>query len=558
VTRSALSRAAAVCAAALIGGFGLTGTPAVAGTPAAGTSAARAAAPAAAHLSTGAPAIVALGDSAISGEGAGTDTNDGYFPGTDGPTNYCHRHPQSEIFDTGLAGITGVDLACSGAQTGDLVSDPTLAKITGSGSGDFSEPKQDVKLAQTAAAYQVKMVVVTIGANDDFDFSGIMESCLGQYFPIPQSEGCRDTIGSAAITARAKAVIPKIEAALADVQETMRTAGYADGSYQLVLQSYFTPITPDIRTNTYVGKVADGCPAFPEDLAWGHNWVVPQLDDALRTAAEAVPGVRFLDQRRSTYGHEVCAEMTSSPYEYTNGDVIDTSELVRNGCDYSIGILSLCENEIRQSYHPRVAGYQAEGACLGEFYNEPNQQEAYCTLDQGDGTTIEPLTPGQPFNDVPTDGAWFQLTNHATGQVLDFSGGGSYGDSTDGRAAITYPADGGLNQSFVFEAKPGGSYELDFSGNRDMCLDATGASTAAGTPLEQWGCNGQGNQHWMLESAGNGLYKVADSQNTQMVATLGSSADTDSAGNPVTVLQSDTGAAGQLWQLTKLGIVYLG
>jgi hypothetical protein len=542
VTRSVLPRTAVLAASCLFAALALSSVP----------GAASAAAPAAA---TRTPAIVALGDSAISGEGAGTDTNDGYTAGTDGPTNYCHRHPQSEIYDTGLAGVTGIDLACSGAQTGDLVSDTTLAKVTGSGFGDFGETKQDVQLAQTAAAYRVKMVVVTIGANDDFDFSGIMESCLGQYFPIPQSTGCRDTIGSATISARAKAVIPKIEAALTDLRQTMRTAGYADGDYQLVMQSYFSPITPDIRSNGYADKIAQGCPAFPEDLAWGHNWVVPQLDDALRTAAEAVPGVRFLDQRRVSYGHEVCAEMTTSPYEYTNGDVIDLSENTRNGCDYSVGILGLCENEIRQSYHPRVAGYRGEGTCLAEFYSAAAQQEAYCTLDQSDVTTIEPLTAGRPFNDAPDDGAWFQLTSHASGNVLDFSAGDTYGDSTRGRVAITYPSNGGLNQSFVFEAQSDGSYTLNFSGNRAMCLDAAGGSTAAGTQLRQWTCNGTGAQHWVLKSAGNGLYKIADSQDTAMVATAGPAAD--ASGNPLTQLQPDTGAAGQLWQLTKLGIVHL-
>ncbi|GAA1221214.1 hypothetical protein GCM10009665_09240 [Kitasatospora nipponensis] len=500
-------------------------------------------------------AIVSLGDSAISGEGAGTDTSDGYFAGTDGPSNYCHRHPQSVIFDTGLAGLTPVDLACSGAQTGDLTSDPTLAKITGGGSGDFGEVKQDVQLAQTAAKYNVKMVVVTIGANDDFDFSGIMESCLGQYFPIPKSQGCRDTIGSATILDRAAKVIPKVTAAITDVRQTMRNAGYADGDYQLVYQSYYTPITPDIRSNSYVDKIAQGCPAFPEDLAWGHNWVVPTFDDALRTAAEAVPGVRFLDQRRVSYGHEVCAEWTSSPYEYTNGDVIDLSENTRNGCDYSIGILSLCENEIRQSYHPRVAGYQGEGACLAQFYDRPTQQEAYCTLNQADGTSIVPLTPGQPFGDGPEDGAWYQLTSAAGGKALDLAGGGSYGDGTNGRLAITYPVTGGLNQSFVLEAKAGGSYELDFSGNRNMCLDVTGASTTSGARLEQWGCNGGGNQHWVVEPAAGGRYKLADSQDTSKVATV--SADLDGQGNPIVELAPDTGAAAQLWQLTKLGIVYL-
>ncbi|MEY9843490.1 RICIN domain-containing protein [Streptacidiphilus sp. MAP5-3] len=503
-------------------------------------------------------AIVSLGDSAISGEGAGTDTNDGYMAGTDGPKDFCHRHAESTIFDTGVTGVTPIDLACSGAQTGDLTSDPTLAKITGPGSGDYGEPKQDVQLAQSAANYDVKMVVVTIGANDDFDFTGIVVSCLTAYFPVPQSQGCRQTIGSAAITARAKADLPKIEAALTDVRQTMRNAGYADGSYQLVLQSYFTPITPDIRDNSYAGKVADGCPGFPEDAAWAHNWVVPQLDDTERAAAEAVPGVRFLDMRRVSYGHEVCAEMTSSPYEYINGDVIDTSELTRNGCDQSIGVLGLCTDEVRQSYHPRVAGYKAEGACLGDFYDDPTQPEAYCTLDPQDGTTIMPLTPGNAsFNDVPTDGSWFQLANKASGNVLDFSGGGSYGDATNGRPAITYGADGGLNQSFVFEIKSGGSYELDFSGNRNMCLDATGGSTAAGTQLEQWGCTGNANQHWVFEAAGNGYYKIADSAATNMVLTLGTSAAVDSSGNPITTLQSDTGADTQLWQLDKLGIVYL-
>ncbi|WP_371480935.1 RICIN domain-containing protein [Kitasatospora sp. NBC_00315] len=538
-------------AGALLATAALLATLALAGAPTAAAVTPAAVTPAAAKPA----AVVALGDSAISGEGAGTDTGDAYFPDSDSPTDYCHRHPKSEIFVTGIPDVTPVDLACSGAQTGDLVSDPVLARTTGPGSGDFGEPKQDVQLARTAAAYDVRMVVVTIGANDDFDFSGIMMHCLGQYFPVPQSQGCRDTIGSADIAARAERVRPKVVAALQDIRQTMRTAGYADSSYQLVFQSYFNPITPDIRTDTYVGKVADGCPAFPEDLAWGHNWVVPVLSDTLRAAAEEVPGVRYLDQRRVSFGHEVCAEWTSSPYEYTNGDVINLSEWVRNGCDQQIGIPGLCMNMVRQSYHLRVAGYRAEGGCLAQFYARPTQQQAYCTLNQQNTTSIEPLTPGRPFDDKPEDGSWYQLTNVADGKVLDLAGGGTYGDSTNGRPAIAYTATGGLNQSFVLEAKAGNSYELDFSGNRDMCLDATGASTAPGTRLEQWRCNGGGNQHWVFVPAGNGRYELADSQDTGKVATVGGVPDAQ--GNPPVALAADTGAPEQLWQLTELGIVYL-
>ncbi|WP_405017943.1 RICIN domain-containing protein [Kitasatospora sp. NBC_00070] len=544
--RTALPGARRPRRAALTAAVGLFAALALAGTPTAS----------AAPTATVKPAaVVALGDSAISGEGAGTDTGDAYVPGTDTPTNYCHRHGKSEIFVTDLPGVTPIDLACSGAQTGDLVSDPELAKITGPGSGDFGEVKQDVQLARTAAEYDVKMVVVTIGANDDFDFSGIMMSCLTQYFPVPKDQGCRDTIGSAAITQRAERVIPKVVAALTGVRNTMRAAGYADSSYQLVYQSYFTPITPDIRRNDYVGKVADGCPAFPEDLAWGHNWVVPTLSDALRTAAAQVPGVRYLDQRRVSYGHEVCAGWTSSPYEYTNGDVIDLSEKTRNGCDHEIGIPGVCMNMVRQSYHLRVAGYRGEGVCLSQFYRQPGLQEAFCTLNPQNTTSIVPLTPGQPFPDRPEAGSWYQLTNVATGQVLDFAGGGTYGDATNGRAAVGYRATGGLNQSFVLNSRPAGGFTVTFSGNREMCLDATGAATAPGTKLVQWACHGGDNQRWIFKPAAAGGYQLATALDQSKV--MGLSAQQDGQGNRLVALAADSGAADQRWQLTKLGIAYL-
>ncbi|GAA1069182.1 RICIN domain-containing protein [Kitasatospora arboriphila] len=537
-------RAAGLPAAALLAAvLGLAGLPAAAPARAADGVGARPA------------AIVALGDSAISGEGAGTDTGDDYVPGTDTPGNYCHRSTRSEIFLTGLPDLVPLDLACSGAQTGDLVSDPELAKITGPGGGDFGEPKQDVQLADAAAEYDVKMVVVTIGANDDFDFSGIMLACLGQYFPVPKSQGCRDTIGTAEIAARAERVKPKVAAALTNVRATMRRAGYADSSYQLVYQSYFTPITPDIRRNDYLGKIADGCPAFPEDLAWGHNLVVPAFSDALREAAGRVPGVRYLDQRRVSYGHEVCARWTSSPYEYTNGDVIDVSERTRNGCDQEIGIPGVCMNMVRQSYHLRVAGYRGEAACLAQFYRRPALDQAYCSLDRTNTTSIAPLTAGQPFPDTPEDGSWYRLTDAATGRALDIAGGGTYGDATDGRAAITYRPTGGLNQSFLLRAAVGGSFELASTANTSMCLDATGGSTAPGTRLVQWHCHGGGNQHWLLLPTADGRYRIADSQDRTKLVTATTTLDPQ--GNRTLALAQDTGTPDQLWQLDKLGISYL-
>ena len=60
-------------------------------------------------------AVVALGDSAASGEGAGD-----YAPGTRGEGgDWCHRSPHAYIHATRLAPVA-IDLACSGADTADI------------------------------------------------------------------------------------------------------------------------------------------------------------------------------------------------------------------------------------------------------------------------------------------------------------------------------------------------------------------------------------------------------------------------------------------------------
>jgi hypothetical protein len=40
-------------------------------------------------------------------------------------------------------------------------------------------------------------------------------------------------------------------------------AGYADGSYQLIVQTYPSPVP------------AGGCPFYDADLDWAHDWLVP-------------------------------------------------------------------------------------------------------------------------------------------------------------------------------------------------------------------------------------------------------------------------------------------
>src|SRR3954466_2110088 len=95
-------------------------------------------------------AVVALGDSAASGEGAGD-----YAPGTRGEGgDWCHRSPRAYIHATRLAPLA-IDLACSGADTADITS-----------TRQYGEAAQAAQLADVAHRYRVTTVVLQVGAND--------------------------------------------------------------------------------------------------------------------------------------------------------------------------------------------------------------------------------------------------------------------------------------------------------------------------------------------------------------------------------------------------------
>ena len=98
-------------------------------------------------------AIVSLGDSAISGEGAGN-----YEPGTRGENgNWCHRSANALVHRTAVADRT-INLACSGADSANV----SLADTT-----HYNEGSQSRRLIDVARQYRVTTVLVQVGANDD-------------------------------------------------------------------------------------------------------------------------------------------------------------------------------------------------------------------------------------------------------------------------------------------------------------------------------------------------------------------------------------------------------
>jgi lysophospholipase L1-like esterase len=288
-------------------------------------------------------AVVSLGDSAISGEGAGN-----YEPGTRGENgNWCHRSLNALIHRTQLAQRT-INLACSGADARNV----SLAD-----SEHYTEGSQARRLIDIARQYRVTTVVVQVGANDEPAFADTVLQCVGAWINFFGSS-CSSSL-SGQWPGRLAAMAPRVEVAVNDVRSAMSQAGYAPGAYNLILASYASPFTEHM--STWHGP--QGCPIRISDARWGRNTAVPQLSEALRGVATRT-GVKFLDLSRATEGKEACSNRSDSAAgEWQRRVTVDPFAWWYGGLD-AIGI-----HMAQESFHPNADGHAQLGRCVTEFVN---------------------------------------------------------------------------------------------------------------------------------------------------------------------------------------------
>ncbi len=284
-------------------------------------------------------AVVALGDSTASGDGAGD-----YVPGTRGEDgNWCHRSAHAYVHRTSLA-AESVNLACSGAEAADV----------GFGTDThYTEGSQAARLVDVARQYRVTTVVLQVGANDDAELTGTGLACIRAFLDLSEPP-CRETLGPL-VPDRVAATAAKVETVVRDVQEAMRRAGYPDGGYALVLASYAAPVT-DVMVPL---AGARGCPYSSADAGWGRTVLFPALSESMRGAAERT-GARFLDMVRATEGFEACSR-TPFTEEWQRRITVDPEAFVYGGLD-AVGY-----HLAQESFHPRAAAHAEMGRCIGEF-----------------------------------------------------------------------------------------------------------------------------------------------------------------------------------------------
>ena len=328
-------------------------------------------------------AIVSIGDSFISGEGGrwlgnGSDPF-GTRSGTDraahdcgtlgceydpariygaSEADGCHRSDVSPIESAPIAVDRKVDLACSGARARDL--------WPGSegGTSHFGEPPEADQLAVVASRDEVRMVVVTVGAND-VGFGELVAECALDWARTPDDEP--DTCHREA-EAHLRAALPEatdaIAAALHGVRRTLRGAGYERSDYRLVAMGYASPF-PEGRWFRYpedgwIRLTEGGCPIWDADADWAANRATIELDDALRAAA-TMSGAEYLDLTHAFDGHQLCDRR--SHRVGAEGPSPLTAEWFRR--------LSFTQGSARESLHPNAYGQQVMGSCLGLLWKQP-------------------------------------------------------------------------------------------------------------------------------------------------------------------------------------------
>jgi len=351
----------------------------------------------------GSPWIVSVGDSYISGEAgrwAGNSNNGESSIDALGSTAYydnaghtaetinrCHRSQSAEVY-TGV--VNGMNLACSGAKTSTFTDSNGYFKPGLDFYSSGGNQGQALMLQGFAATHNVKAIAVSIGGNN-FNFGSVVQSCVSDFLGSPSwyPDYCNDdssvkaNFTSANITAQTTAV----KNGLLNLRTAMRNAGYADGSYSLIVQNYESPLPTSsgmrYSQSGYTRQSTGGCGFWDNDLNWANSSALPTINSAVSNAASqaGIANTKLLNLAGAFNGRRLCENTVGLIEEkglagwWANG-AVDQTEWINQirtvstaGSDYYI----------QESLHPNYWGQGALANCLTQAWNNGAPRGGTCT-----------------------------------------------------------------------------------------------------------------------------------------------------------------------------------
>ncbi len=355
----------------------------------------------------GTPAVVTMGDSAISGEAGRWAGNSNDSPSRvdalgstaywDTPTGEsiagCHRSKAAQAHIGG--GVLSANLACSGART----------YTHGTGEDEDFKPGIDfytdaqgrkgqaVTLQEYAATHNVKVVDLMIGANN-YGFAAIVERCVTNWITSPSwwPNYCSDDSDmTSRFTASNQALITdQVRGAFLNVAQAMANAGYSTSQYTILAQTYWSPIPYGsgfrYPESGWDRQSIGGCGTWNRDADWANNTVVTAMNNSVKNGAaqSGLPNVRTLDLVSSLVGRRLC-ENTVGLLEEKNvntwqskGAVDKTEWVAQIRTTSTIG----GPYQLQEDGHASYWGQKAMRNCLRLAYNGGAPRGGLCVRTQ--------------------------------------------------------------------------------------------------------------------------------------------------------------------------------
>ncbi len=356
--------------------------------------------------------VVALGDSYISGEGgrwAGNTNSSSSLTDAGGSTAYfdnathtaetipgCHRSTAAEI--TIDAGVSSLNLACSGAKTSSFTSS----------SGDFkpgidfydsgANQGQALMLQNFAATHNITMVQLSIGGNN-FNFADIIQACVVDFLTSPSwwPNYCNDdsSVSANFTSSNVATQTTAIRAAIANIRTAMSRAGYSTAQYTIVQQTYPSPVPPAsgfrYSQSGFTRQSTGGCGFWNNDANWANSTALVTINNAVKNAANA-SGATVLDVAAAFNGRRLCENTVNlvpsgSIANWTSAGASDASEWIEQ-----IRTVSSLAGpyQIQESLHPNWWGEKALRNCVRQAFNGGTPRGGICRRGIGLDAAGEP------------------------------------------------------------------------------------------------------------------------------------------------------------------------
>jgi hypothetical protein len=372
-------------------------------------------APAAARAAT--PTVVAVGDSAISGEAgrwAGNTNGDPARTDALGPTAYydnasntgetipgCHRSKSAEVLLGG--GVTGVNLACSGARTYTHTGDDGAFKPGLDFYNSGGQVGQALALENYAKAHpgSVKAVVVLIGSNN-YGFATIVQDCVEDWLLSPSwwKDYCQDDSTEKAMfsASNVATVTGQVKQAYLNIHQAMTDAGYKDSDYTILAQTYWSPI-PNGSGNRYpetgyTRQSTGGCGMWNKDADWANATVVNTFNSTIRNAVaqSGLTNVKVLDMQNALVGRRLCENTVGLLEEkgvanWRSAGAVDKSEWVEQ---IRTVTTLLPPYQLQEDGHADYWGQLAMRNCLRQAYDGGAVRGGTCVRGTGLDSLGEP------------------------------------------------------------------------------------------------------------------------------------------------------------------------